>query len=301
MLIFSVGQIADRIGTKITMIAVGILLGLVCIWNSFNFSLVTLFIGFAFSRFLGQGSMTLLPSLVLPKWFIKKRAMSFSIMSIGGVIASTLIPIINARLFKIISWREVWRIWGFLVWIIFVPITYFYLFNRPEEIGLLPDNEKKDDEHLRSVKFSDIEEYFTPKEAMKTFAFWGMLYCQIILPLITTGLTFHLISIMESKNMTSGNAAMILSFFSMVSFPVTLISGKFMDGVKQHHVAAVISMIELAALIVLFFSDSLPMAIVFAALHGTATGLQSINNGVVWSNYFGTLYLGSIRGIFYGR
>lgn len=297
LLIFSVGQVADRIGTKITMIAVGILLGLVCIWNSFNFSLVTLFIGFAFSRFLGQGSMTLLPSLVLPKWFIKKRAMSFSIMSIGGVIASTVIPIINASLFKMISWREVWRIWGILVWIIFVPITYFYLFNRPEDIGLLPDNEKKDHEHCRIMKFSDKEEYFTPKEAMKTFAFWGMLYCQIILPLITTGLTFHLISIMESKNMTSGNAAMILSLLSMVSFPVTLISGKFMDGAKQYHVAAVISLIELAALLLLFFSNSLPMAIAFAVLHGTATGLQSVNNGVVWSNYFGTLYLGSIRGI----
>lgn len=90
---------------------------------------------------------------------------------------------------------------------------------------------------------------------------------------------------------------MVLSLFSMVSFPVTLISGKFMDGVKQHHVAAVISMIELAALLVLFFSNSLPMTIVFAVLHGTATGLQSVNNGVVWSNYFGTLYLGSIRGI----
>lgn len=70
LFISSVEQIADRIGTKITMIAAGILLGLVCIWNSFNFSLVTLFIVFAFSRFLGQGSMILLPSLVLPKWFI---------------------------------------------------------------------------------------------------------------------------------------------------------------------------------------------------------------------------------------
>lgn len=45
---------------------------------------------------------------------------------------------------------------------------------------------------------------------------------------------------------------MVLSLFSMISFPVTLISGKFMDGVKQHHVAAVISMIELTALLVCF-------------------------------------------------
>lgn len=297
LFIFSVGQVADRIGTKITMIVVGLLLGLVCFWNSFNFSLVTLFVGFAFSRFLGQGSMTLLPSLVLPKWFIKKRAMSFSIMSIGGVLASTVIPIVNASLFKLISWREVWRIWGILIWIIFVPITYFYLFNRPQDIGQLPDNEKRDTDYYNNMKFSKEEEYFTPKEAMKTFAFWGMLYCQIILPLITTGLTFHLVSIMESKNMTSGNAAMVLSLFSMVSFPITLISGKFMDRVKQNQIAAVISLIELAALLVLFFSNSLPMVIAFSVLHGMATGLQSVNNGVVWSNYFGTLYLGSIRGI----
>lgn len=118
LLIFSVGQIADKIGTKITMIVVGILLGLVCFWNSFNVSLVTLFIGFVISRFLGQGSMTLLPSLVLPKWFVKKRAMSFSIMSIGAVVASTILPIVNAFLFNIISWRDVWRIWGVLVWIV---------------------------------------------------------------------------------------------------------------------------------------------------------------------------------------
>lgn len=297
LLIFSVGLIADKIGAKITMIAVGILLGVACFWNSFNVSLVTLFIGFAFSRLLGQGSMTLLPSLVLPKWFVKKRAMSFSIMSIGAVIASTLIPIVNASLFKIISWRDVWRIWGVLIWIIFVPIAYFYLFNRPQDIGLLPDNERKSEDLFKGIQYSKQEVWFTPKEAMRTFAFWGMLYCQIILPLVSTGLTFHLVSIMQSKNMTSGNAAMILSLFSLVSFPITLIAGRFMDGVKQHHVAAFISIIELVALILLFYSNSLPMTIAFAVLHGTANGFQSVNNGVVWSNYFGTLHLGSIRGI----
>lgn len=78
-------------------------------------------------------------------------------MSIGGVIASTIITIINAGLFKIISWREAWRIWGILIWVIYVPITYFYLFNRPEDIGLLSDNERKGDIHSRRIKFSDKE------------------------------------------------------------------------------------------------------------------------------------------------
>lgn len=36
---------------------------------------------------------------------------------------------------------------------------------------------------------------------------------------------------------------------------------------------------------------------IFFAIYGTASGLQSVNNRVVWSNYFGKLYLGSIRGI----
>lgn len=79
--------------------------------------------------------------------------MSFSIMSIGVVIASTIIPIVNASLFKIISWRDVWRIWGVLVWIVFVPVTYFYLFNRPQDIGRLPDNEIGKDDSLDGINF----------------------------------------------------------------------------------------------------------------------------------------------------
>ncbi len=145
-------------------------------------------------------------------------------------------------------------------------MTYYYLFNRPQDIGRLPDNEKNSDSSREGINFSKEEEYFTPKEAIKTFACWGMLYCQIILPLITTGLTFHLVSIVQTKNMTSNNAAMILSLFSLTSFPITLIAGRFMDRVKQHYVAAVISLIELSALLVLFFANSL-WTILFALLH----------------------------------
>ena len=247
LLIYNIGYIADRIGTKKTMIIVGILLGVTCFWNSFNVNYITLVIGFFFSRFFGQGSMKLLPSLVIPNWFVKKRAKAFSLFAIGNVVASTFMPIINASLFTVTSWRNVWRLWGILVWVIFVPLTYFYLFDKPEDIGLLPDNEKKKEESSKDFKFSKDEVYFSLKEAMKTFSFWGMLYCHMILPLISTGLTFHLISILGSKNVTPGQSALILSLFSVVSFPVTLIAGRFMDKVKLNHIAALISGLQLGS------------------------------------------------------
>lgn len=294
-LIFHIGRLADKIGNKTAMLGVGALLGLACLWNSFNRNLVTLFIGFAFSRLLGQGAMTLLPSIVLPQWFVKKRAMAFSFMSVGAVAASSLVPIINASLLKVWDWRDVWRFWGILLWIVFLPLTFLFLFNKPQDIGLEADNKKQSGENSSAEQVE--EDYFTPNEAVRTFSFWGMFFCQLILPLITTGITFHLVSIFQSKGMTSYNAAMILSLFSMVSFPVTLIAGRLMDTIKPHIASAAVSVIEIGALVLLLFANSLPLAIAFAILHGTATGLQSVCNGIVWPNYFGTKHLGSIRGI----
>lgn len=294
LLIVNVGRIADRLGNKITFLAVGLLFGGVCFWNSFSGSLPSLFIGFFFCRFLGQGSLTFLPALVLPDWFVKKRGMAFSLMSIGGVAASTGVPILNAGLLGVWDWRNVWRLWGVLLWVVFLPAVYFFLFDKPRKLGLLPDNEQADGRSASEAAL--VEKSFTPAEALRTFAFWGMTFCQMVIPLVGTGITFHIVSIFQSKGMTAPDAALILSVFSLVSFPVTLIAGRFMDNAKQHHVAALIALLELAALVSLLLAGSMPPALLFVVLHGSAQGIQSVNNGIVWSNYFGTRHLGTIRG-----
>lgn len=298
LLLVVVGRYADRVGQKKLILLAAALLGAACLWNSFMSSLWMLFLGFFVSRLTGQGAMTLLPSTVVPQWFIRRRAFAFSIMSMGGVIGSALIPPINSWLINSWGWPSVWRLWAGLLWLFFIPIVFVFLYNKPIDLGLLPDGQLADGS--KSVEFNDYEEKnpsWSLQEAMKTRAFWGMLYCQILQPIIITGLVFHFVSILNSKGMSSASASFILSLLAVASFPTSLMTSYLLGRVKIHHVTVLIFLLQLAALAILLISQSIQTAVAFAVLQGISMGLQSVCGGVVWPNYFGMKHLGSIRGM----
>lgn len=297
LLLFLVGRFADRNGQKKTIIIVAALLGVSCLWNSFIASLWMLFLGFFAGRLAGQGSMTLLPSTVVPHWFVQKRALAFSIMSMGGVIGSAIIPPVNTWLISSFGWNIVWRIWAGLLSFFFIPIVIFFLFDKPQDLGLQPDNVKKRTDASACTVHASEQFSWSLKEAMNTRSFWGMIYCQSLLPMITTGVVFHFISIMGSKGLSASTASFVLSLLAMVSFPTTFIAGHFLDRVKIHHTAALITVLELAALTILLFSNSIYTAIAFTIIQGSAMGLQSVCGGIVWPDYYGMKHLGSIRGL----
>lgn len=294
---FLVGRFADKHGQKKTIIIVAVLLALSCIWNSFVSSLWMLIIGFFLGRISGQGSMVLLPSAIVPQWFYKKRALAISIMSLGGVVGSALIPPLNSALIGIWGWNPVWWLWAALLILFFIPIVYLFLYDKPEDLGLRADNCTAIDAASKKHNIDADCESFTIKEAMRYKSFWGMLFCQMLLPLIITGVVFHFISIAEVKGLSETSSSFILSLFAIVSFPATLAAGYLLDRIKMHHAAALMCGLQLASLLVLLFSTSIVSAILFAAIQGTALGLQSVCSGVIWPNYFGTKHITSIRGL----
>ncbi|RCX18918.1 putative MFS family arabinose efflux permease [Anaerobacterium chartisolvens] len=298
LLLFIVGRFADRYGQKKIIIIVAALLGASCMWNSFISSLWMLFLGFFIGRLTGQGSMTLLPATIVPQWFIKKRAFAFSMMSMGGVAGSAFLPPFNTWLIGIWGWAGVWRLWSVLLWFFFIPIVFVFLYDNPEDLELLPDNVPTDDTKDAGVAaFENTAGSWTLKEAMHTRSFWGMLYCQILLPMIVTGVVFHFVSILGTKGLSASFASYVLSLLAVVSFPATLLAGYILDRIKLHHAAALISFLQLAALAVLLFSAPMYAAIAFTVIQGAAMGLQSVCGGVVWPDYYGMNHLGSIRGL----
>ena len=119
---------------------VAILLGLACLWNSFVSGPIMLFIGFFMIRLFGQGSMTLLPQTLVPQWFIKQRGRAFSLMTLGIFISAAVLPPLNIWMIQTWNWSAAWRVWFVLLIFFYAPIAYFLIRNKPEVIGLLPDN-----------------------------------------------------------------------------------------------------------------------------------------------------------------
>ncbi|MGM7700395.1 MFS transporter [Pseudalkalibacillus sp. Hm43] len=298
-LLFLMGRAVDKYGQRTMALIVGISLAIACFWNSFVFTPVMLFIGFFLLRFFGQGSMTLVPNTLVPQWFIEKRGRALSFMAIGGFLSSALIPPVNAWLISTFSWEIAFRILGFSILILFVPLVFFFMKNKPEDIGLKPDNavRKQNADGTEVEEENEYDVSWTLKEAMRTRQFWLILVCVSIPALVNTGITFHLVSIFEEGGLGRGTAAFILSLMAIVGFPITMVSGFILERVKVHVVLSVSYIGQLAFVILLLFTNSYWMAILFGIVWGIVNGLERITLSIIWPDYFGRKYLGSIKGI----
>jgi MFS family permease len=297
---FFVGRFVDKWGQRKMSVIVGIGLALASFWNSMVVNTAMLFIGFFLIRILGQGSMTLIPNTLVPQWFITKRGKAMSFMAIGGFASSAALPPLNAWLVATWGWSFSWKVWGILLLVVFVPLAYFLIRNKPEDIGEHPDGVKPDwtndpADPNRTIKpFEEVN--WTVQEAVKTRAYWLLLLCVGIPSLVNTGLTFHLISIFKTNGISPGIAALVLSLMALIGFPVTLIAGPLLDRVKVQYVLAGIFAGEIIFILVLLAADKPAIAIAFGVFWGISGGFERITLNYVWPSFFGRKSLGSIKG-----
>ncbi|MBT2639344.1 MFS transporter [Bacillus sp. ISL-39] len=297
---FFVGRFVDKWGQRKMSVIVGIGLALASFWNSMVVNTAMLFIGFFLIRVLGQGSMSLIPNTLVPQWFITKRGKAMSLMAIGGFASSAALPPFNAWLVANWGWSFSWKVWGVLLLVVFVPLAYFLIRNKPEDIGEYPDGIKPDwtndsaDPNRTSNPLEEVN--WTVQEAVKTRAYWLLLFCVGIPALVNTGLTFHLISIFKTNGISPGIAALVLSLMALIGFPVTLIAGPLLDRVKVQYVLAGIFAGEIIFILVLLAADQTAIAIAFGVLWGISGGFERITLNYVWPSFFGRKSLGSIKG-----
>lgn len=304
LLLFLVGRMIDKHGQRRMMLTIGSLLAVACFWNSFVLGPVMLFIGFFMLRLFGQGSMTLIPNTLVPQWFVVKRGRALSFMAIGGFLSSASFPPLNTWLIVSFGWENAWRILGSALVLIFLPIVFFLVKNKPEDIGLLPDNAiskkrlaERREEKMEEDQEEGFETNWTVKEAMRTRAFWFILFCVSIPALVNTGLTFHLFSILGEQGVPGSTAALILSIMAIVGFPVTMVSGFILERVNVHIVLGLSFIGQMIFILLLTQVNTYILAIGFAVLWGIIGGIERITLNIIWPNYFGREHLGSIKGI----
>ncbi|MFC4024902.1 MFS transporter [Oceanobacillus longus] len=296
-----IGRFIDRFGQRAMMVTIGTLFGIACLFNSMVSSMWMLTVGFFLIRLLGQGSMTLVPNTLVAQWFVKKRGVAFSIMTLGSFSSAMLFPIINTWLIDTWDWRFAWQFWGILLLVVFVPIALFGVRNKPEEMGLVPDGfsaeKKTKDKPGSGFKDKEAEQDWTLKEARRTKAFWAILICVGIPAMVNTGITFHIISIFGSNGLSPEIAAMVLSLMAVVGIPMSFVSGYVTDKVQTNYLLVAIFLIEIILLLMLLVTSNFWMGVVFGTVWGLSNGLERISINVIWPNYFGRKYIGSINGV----
>jgi MFS family permease len=296
-----IGRKLDSVGHRKMLTIISLLLGITCLWMSFVFNPVMLFIGFVFMRLLGQASMTLIPSTLVSQWFVRRRGRAISIMTIGSIIGSATLPVINNWLLNLVGMRFTWIIWGISLMTIMAPLGWIFVRNRPEEMKLLPDGEdirsniirKKESEN--NIIQGNID--WTLKDAMKTRTFWLMIFCMAVPSMVNTGLTFHMVSIIEEKGLSIAFAASILSLTAIIQLPLNFLAGHMVDRVKVHYIRTVNYWILVIAMFAMVEANSSKGVVLYAILVAIFNAFNSVTTEALWPSYYGKKHLGSIRSI----
>jgi MFS family permease len=296
LLIIFVGRAIDKHGQRRMFIIVSIGLALTTLFSSFVLNIWMIYISFFFLRFLGQGSMTLIPSSLVPQWFDKKRAFALSVVTFGSFFAAFLVPAFNLWMINTLNWQNAWRIWGLLLLVVFVPIAFFLVVNRPEDADINMENEdtniSKEDAVIALNK-----ESWTLKEAIKTKDFWFIGFASIISPMFTTGLVFHFFSIMDLKNITHETSAWIIGFMAFPMLLMPFAAKLFIDKTKPRYVFFITQiMILFSMLLLMLWVKNATTAIIFILFYGLSVAIQSVTVNTIYPYYYGRKYLGSIRG-----
>lgn len=289
------GRMVDRYGHRRMLPVVALLFALALVFMSFVFHPVMLFFGFMLIRLLGQGSMTLVSSTMVPQWFFTMRGRAMSLVALGGALSTALVPRFNTWLIAAYNWQIAWQLWAVVQALVMAPLAWLLVRDRPEQVGLLPDNgESRPGAALGSLV--EEEESWTLAEALRTRTFWILVGCTGIPSMINTGLIFHQVSILGERGLTPAISAMVFGVAVLVHLPSNFAAGYLMDRIAPRFALAGLLAGHIVLTTWILYTDTVAMAIGMGVLRGLLGGVEGIMGGVLWPTYFGRKYLGSIRG-----
>jgi cyanate permease len=248
-------------------------------------------------RYLGQGSLTLIPGALVPQWFEKRRALAISLMTTGTILGTLIVPALNLSIIQNYSWQTAWRMWSVLALVVLVPLMALFVINKPEDIGLLPDNKAASDaETLQAEMDKMIATSWTLKEALRTKEFWLIGLISMIMPMVNTGLMFHFFSIMKLQGIDSSTAAIVIGLVALPGFFMPIFAGTIVDRYRSKFIILIALVVITLDFLFLNIVHSFITGAIFMLVLGLANNMQGVTLNVIWVKYFGRMHLGSIRG-----
>ena len=289
------GRAFDKYGARATLSGVAALFGLAVYMMGAISSPVHLFFGFLAIRNLGQTAMSLVSTSMVGVWFVRLRGRATSATMLAGSVSQALLPPVVYLIIEADGWRSAWEVMGIAVWAIMVPSALLLVRRSPESVGLLPDGDRQP--AVRTTKSPQGEESWTVGEAIRTRAFWLLTLSAVPPSLISTALTFHHISLMGSNGIEEGVAASILSVMAIAGLVSTVFAGYLVDRFPNRFVIVAGQVLVVLAMIVVLVLSAAWHGFVYGAMLGASHGFLFTAQTVIWPNYFGRRYIGSIRGV----
>ena len=293
-----VGWAVDKFGSRIVLTFGVIVLGISTLsltWATIPF---VFYVSYAIGRVIFTGPIPIAASVVVARWFIKKRGRATGMLSFchtGGMI---LFPAVASLVIHLHSWQIAWLVLGILVLTISLIPVALLIIQVPEDVGLLPDGENPDTTEIADSQEQYLDEpIWSLEQAVKTPALWILALSTGFVYFIQAGTNLHLGAYFIDQGLSQGTSNLAIVYSAIGAAAASLIWGWTSEKLPIRYVFGGVGLLMGISIGLFTLVDTRVEAYIYAFLFGAAVGGIIVVPPVAYADYFGRKSLGAIRGL----
>lgn len=256
----------------------------------------------------GLALLSVVPGLqLIANWFARKRALAIGVfMSMGGAGAFFAAPSISALVQATGNWRHAWLVMAVTA-LSGAVIALIFVHDRPEDKGTVVDGGVPLNTSGTAAMAAPVSPkvHQTPvswevREAIRTVPFWIIVAAASAVVLghgiVNSQGALHL----RDLGVSPVVAASVIGLIGMLGAGGRLFTGILGDHIDPRYLLAAGLSLELIAMVMLIFAETVVIAYAFAVVFGAGNGMAIVASPTLVANYFGNrnyAALISIRGV----
>lgn len=300
-----VGRQVDRHGMRKTALVITVLFALACVaFSQVTGTVISVFgvfeiavwltLGFGILRFLGQGALMLNAVNLISQWFVARRGFAMGLVMLGFAASMAIHPPLAQWLIDSSDWRSAFIWLGVISALLLLPGLVFLVFNKPEDLGLLPDGAKAAPDEAEGEKKPEFG--LTLQQATRTPTFYLVALGLFCFAMLVTMLHLFQISIFEAQGLSRELASLIFPVSAVAMVICMPLLGRMLDRFRTEWVFAGGLLVMAAALIAAGNVTSQTSGVVYGIIFGVNNAVSMTFFGFMWPRYFGRKHIGSIQG-----
>ncbi len=293
-----VGWALDRYGARVILTLSVLILGFATVSLAWATVPVAFYLAFAVSRVIFSSPLNIGPSVVVSRWFVKRRGRATGILFSSHSIGMITFPLIAGLVIKYRGWEDAWIVLGVLVWVLALGPVSMLIRQSPESVGMRPDGDAPVESGSGPETSAVPEEpSWTLREAVRTPVLWILALSTGLLFLLQSGTNIHQGAYFLDQGLGVGVAAASLSLNAVFTGAGSLFWGWVVDRVPVRFTYAGVALMMAVALMLFPLADTTIEAFAVASMFGMAVGGILVVPVVAYANYFGRRSLSAIRGV----
>lgn len=267
-----IGRVMIKFGMRLTMPVYAILLvaGLALraiAHSTIELDIYSLIMGFGLS-----GVSTVPGGMLINNWFTDKKGTATGIAFSGSVVGGLIFVQLSSYMVASLGWRQANLILAAITAVILLPVSIFFVREKPQDKGMLPLGE----EEGKTVS-AGIATGISSKSFFKTKEFWLLAFVSFAIGFCNLGMQNNVTICLESEHgFTAQFAANIFSITMFIQ-----IFGKFLLGAvydkKGDKFGAIYNLVfTILSIVTLSIAVSTPMAIAFGAFFGMMSSMTTV-------------------------